>query len=73
LEPGFKTFEVKPYPGNNSFASGEVPTPSGNIEVSWEMNDSGKIDLTVIHPAGLTPVIASYEEAPVGSVKIIER
>ncbi|MBE6376280.1 MAG: hypothetical protein E7050_07430 [Lentisphaerae bacterium] len=73
LEPGFRKFEVKPYPGNNSFASGEVPTPSGNIEISWDMDETGKIDLTVIHPAGLTPVISAYEEAPIGNVKIIEK
>lgn len=73
MEPGFRKFEVKPYPGNNSFASGEVPTPSGNIEISWDMDETGKIDLTVIHPAGLTPVISAYEEAPIGNVKIIEK
>lgn len=53
LEPGFKKFTVKPYCGTLSEASGEVPTPYGNIKVSWKKTDSG-IDLDVSYPEGIT-------------------
>ena len=56
LTPGFAKFRVKPYSADLPAASGEIPTPCGNIEVSWEMRD-GKMDITVIHPAGTEPVL----------------
>lgn len=56
ITPGFAKFRVKPYCAALPAASGEIPTPCGNIEVSWEMRD-GKMDITVIHPAGTEPVL----------------
>lgn len=73
LEPGFKKFEVKPYPGNCTSASGEVPTPAGKIEISWRKNSDGTLDIDICHPHGLTPVTASYEEAPLGKITVTEK
>ena len=33
--PGYKTFTVTPHPGNLQWARGVVPSPRGNIVVSW--------------------------------------
>ncbi|MDD3885939.1 MAG: family 78 glycoside hydrolase catalytic domain [Victivallaceae bacterium] len=68
LEPGFRRFEVKPCRGGLTAASGEVPTSHGNILVEWH-DVPGGIALSVGHPAGTEPEIASYEETPVVSVK----
>jgi hypothetical protein len=38
--PGFRTFVVDPHPGELRFASGDVPTPFGDIHVSWEQTDA---------------------------------
>ena len=46
--PGFKTFEVKPYPADLEWAKGVVGTPHGGIAVSWSAQ--GKeftMDITV--------------------------
>lgn len=73
LAPGFKKFEVKPYPGNCDFASGEIPTPSGNIEISWKKDASGRISVNICHPRNLTPTVSSYEEFPIGDVTISQK
>ncbi len=66
LEPGFRTFQVKPYPAGFPRADGEIPTPAGPIRVSWEQQADG-LHVTCRHPAGLKAVSAQYEEAPVAS------
>jgi hypothetical protein len=40
--PGFETWEIRPVVdgGGLTWAKGEVPTPQGNIEVSWKMEDA---------------------------------
>ena len=52
LEAGFKKFTVTPWCGELLRASGEIPTPCGNIKVSWKQNGD-RIDLQVDHPAEL--------------------
>ena len=37
LKPGFKLFEVRPHPGDITWAKGRVPTPHGIIEVNWKV------------------------------------
>ena len=51
-EAGFKKFTVTPWCGELLRASGEIPTPCGNIKVSWKRNGD-RIDLQVDHPAEL--------------------
>lgn len=64
LEPAFRRFAVKPYCGDLTHASGEVPTPLGMIRVSWERT-GGSLSVKVEHPSGTTPVLEQYEECPV--------
>jgi alpha-L-rhamnosidase len=48
LEPGFRVFAVKPEPCGLQYASGSVPTPHGNIELSWKRAGAGlKVELRV--------------------------
>ena len=49
--PGFKTFVVDPNPGDLAWAKGSVPTPHGDIRVSWTMR-GGKLRLSVTAPPG---------------------
>ena len=53
LEPGFASFTVDPVCCGLSRASGEVPTPSGAIRVSWRREPSGALRVEVVKPAGL--------------------
>lgn len=46
--PGFRTFDVRPQPGPLAWANGVVPTPQGDIRLTWEKKDGGlSIRLTV--------------------------
>lgn len=38
IDPGFSSFVVRPIFGNLTWASGKIPTPAGDIEISWEKN-----------------------------------
>lgn len=50
-KPGYKEFTVCPKPGGKTltYANGIVPTPYGEIFVSWEIKDNN-INITVNHP-----------------------
>jgi alpha-L-rhamnosidase-like protein len=51
VDPGYATFTVTPHFGSLSWAKGAVPTPFGQIFVSWAKTGSGHV-LTVRAPAG---------------------
>ncbi len=72
LEPGFRRFSVKPYCGGLPRASGEVPTPSGPVRVSWECTKKG-LNVTVEHPSGTLPVFESLEECPIARAEAVPR
>jgi hypothetical protein len=56
LEPGFRSFSVTPpVDGVCEGLSGKVPTPSGIIEISWEIQN-GKATALLTHPPELRPV-----------------
>jgi hypothetical protein len=40
--PGFKHFRIEPYLDNLRWAKGRIPTPNGNIEVSWKKEKSAQ-------------------------------
>ena len=70
LEPGFKKFEVKPYPGRQRRCGGMIPTPNGDIQVMWEKrneDDPTKMGLyvEVFYPSTTTFVMESYPEFPI--------
>jgi hypothetical protein len=51
--PGFGTILIKPETCGLSWAKGSVPTPHGNVDVSWKV-EGGKFTLDVTIPAGST-------------------
>ncbi|MBR6372098.1 MAG: family 78 glycoside hydrolase catalytic domain [Victivallales bacterium] len=64
MEPGFKRFQVKPYPGSLTHASGTVPTPYGEIHITWKLLGA-TIHLQVECPPETQAVINNYPEFPV--------
>ena len=65
LAPGFRKFQVKPYADEyTGCVSGSVPTPGGEIAVSWQKRSGGLI-LRVSAPSGFACSVASYPECPV--------
>ncbi len=57
VDPGYATFTVAPHFGSLSWARGAVPTPYGQIFVSWTKR-GGSYSLTVKAPPGTTASIA---------------
>jgi Bacterial alpha-L-rhamnosidase C-terminal domain/Bacterial alpha-L-rhamnosidase 6 hairpin glycosidase domain len=57
VDPGYETFTVTPHLGSLAWANGTVPTPYGQIHVSWKRH-GGKYSLTVQAPPGTTASIA---------------
>ena len=55
VEPGFSRFCVRPVFGDVAWASGKIPTPAGDIEVSWEKRGESYVG-RLEHPEHLQPV-----------------
>lgn len=49
VKPGFEEWNLRPNPGDLSWARGVVPTPRGNISVQWSLSSTG-IDICVDVP-----------------------
>ncbi|MFE9809759.1 alpha-L-rhamnosidase C-terminal domain-containing protein [Streptomyces sp. NPDC005227] len=49
--PGYATWEVRPQPAGISWAQGQLPTPHGPLQVSWEATHTA-FELTVHVPGG---------------------
>lgn len=56
--PGFVTWSIRPMPGDVRWARGVVPTPKGEIKVSWEKGERGGFKLVVSAPKGTRGVVA---------------
>ncbi len=69
LEPGFLTFEIKPYYAGLTHAEGDVPTPYGKIHISWKFND-GKLSVQIRHPKCLNAIVNSWPECPIDTVDL---
>jgi hypothetical protein len=54
--PGYSTFTVTPHYGSLASAQGAVPTPYGQILVSWKKN-ADKYSLTIQAPPGTTATV----------------
>ncbi len=53
VTPGFRTWAVRPQPGNLTWAQGQVPTPSGSLVVRWAQDAASRqMTLRVEAPAG---------------------
>ena len=76
LEPGFRRFSVAPHPGHLDRAEGTVPTPKGDIRVSWSRERDGLI-VAVDHPEELMLVFSAPETTVFKEIsdngKILER
>jgi hypothetical protein len=56
VSPGWKEFRISPRPGNLKWAKGIVPTPAGEIMVSWTRNDR-QFRLTTVIPPGTSAIL----------------
>ncbi len=63
--PGFKEFTFAPRPCGLQFATGRVPTPSGDICVDWSV-DAGELRAKLVIPAGLNARLADGTKLPPG-------
>ena len=50
LDPGYKTFTIKPNPGDLQWARGAVATPHGPIYVSWQRGSDGSLEISCQAP-----------------------
>ncbi|MEE9169842.1 MAG: family 78 glycoside hydrolase catalytic domain [bacterium] len=66
LEPGFSRTRIAPQPGDLRRARGSVPTPHGDIFVSWENPEDGDFSLHVRSPEVIvTDVVPPTKNAKV--------
>ncbi len=64
---GFNEFEVKPRVGDLRWAKGKVPTPKGDIEVSWERGEEDKsfrMEVTVPTELKTTLAVPKLKDKP---------
>jgi hypothetical protein len=69
LDLGFAKFSVKPWCGDYQKLSGEIPTPSGMIDISWEKVEGG-IAVKVKAPKNLEAVKDEWPECPIVSFDV---
>ena len=50
LTPGFRTFEVAPRAADLEWVEGAVPTPQGDIAVSWKRSKRGAVCTITVPP-----------------------
>ncbi len=63
--PGFAGFTVRPHPCGLTWAKGVVPTPHGEISVSWTRAE-GQLRMALTVPPGTTAKIAGAPSGPLG-------
>lgn len=65
--PGYSTLTIRPHVGDLTWAKGKIPTPRGDVEVSWKWADN-QISLDVTLPVGTEAnVILPEKSARTGS------
>ena len=66
--PGFKTISIRPELSDLQWANGKVPTPHGDVEVSWSLG-GGQLRLDVTLPKGtmgdVTLPISRFEQSKI--------
>ena len=71
VEPGFETWTVKPHLSDLEWSEGQVPTPNGDIDVTWSQDDDDVVELDVTVPEGTSGEVwvplASEGSVSVGS------
>jgi hypothetical protein len=66
LTPGFRTFEVRPRSCGLNWARGTVPTPHGEIVVSWR-RDAGILLIDVTVPVGCEAQVGVSKTKRIGA------
>jgi len=66
ISPGFRSFSVRIFPSRFSWAEGSIPTPFGDIDISWRKADAGLV-IEATGPTECSPLLQDYPEAPVAS------
>lgn len=54
LKPGFKEIEFSPYTKGIKECSGVIPTPYGNIEVQWNIDNNNELKYNIKKPDEIT-------------------
>lgn len=67
--PGFARWSVQPMPGTLTWSKGMVPTPHGEVKVSWKRTAKGSFDLDMTAPKGTSGRVA----VPTGGNKVTVR
>ena len=52
-EPGFARCRIEPHLGSLQWAKGVVPTPRGDVRVSWRRSEKGRLTFEIETPAGM--------------------
>jgi alpha-L-rhamnosidase len=60
-DSGWKVFRIEPHPGDLQWARGIVPSPLGNIAVSWTRGND-QLNLTAIVPEGTSALIKTSDQ-----------
>jgi len=73
LTPGWGRALIQPHPGNLTSAEGKMPTPRGELSVSWKRDKN--FTLTVTLPSGMTarvelPALEGSKEVRVGGAPV---
>ncbi len=68
--PGYKTFTVRPFTGDLTYARGFHETPYGTIEIAWKKSDGiFTLDLTVPEGSSATVILPNVTDRKVTSGK----
>lgn len=74
-EPGFAAIRIAPKPAGEQWAEGVVPTPRGEVRVSWTLTD-GQFELEASVPAGVPATVVLPDGAEhdfagtIGTIKL---
>ncbi|MEP7184376.1 MAG: alpha-L-rhamnosidase C-terminal domain-containing protein [Rhodanobacter sp.] len=63
IEPGFKSWLIKPHPGSVAWARGALPTPHGPLQLGW-IQHAGGMQMTLTVPSGTSGTIALPSDVP---------
>ncbi len=66
-EPGFKRVEIRPFSAELKWAKGTVPTPHGDIQVSWKREDTFSIDVTIPEGIEADVILPNGKQQTVGA------
>ncbi len=64
-KPGFEEIVVAPQTENLDWAEGTVPTPKGDVSVSWHKDPQGKVTLCAKGPEGVPLQVITREDVNV--------